>query len=87
MIFTVILEIQAEIPIGLIKLYYDRLWDNSGFSCVAGSTCCDNPDKPWFKKKLSQPANEDVELRWCGNELTTHEATATSKVELYVRVE
>ncbi len=69
------------------NLYTDRLWDNSGLSCITGSTCCDNPDKPWFKKKLSQPANEDVELRWCGNEPTTYEATATSKVELYVRVE
>ena len=69
------------------KLYGACLWDNSGFSCPAGSTCCDNPDQPWFKKKLSQPANEDVELRWCGNEPTTHEATATTRVELYVRVE
>ena len=43
-------------------LYTNRLWDNSGSSCVKGSTCCDNPDQPWFKKKLSQPANEDVEL-------------------------
>ena len=69
-------------------LYTDRLWDNSGPSCVSGSTCCDNPDQPWFKKKLTQPANEDVELRWCGNESpTAHEATATSHVELYIRVE
>ena len=46
-------------------LYPDRLWDNSGPSCVSGSTCCDNPDQPWFKKTLTQPANEDVEMRWC----------------------
>ena len=69
------------------NLYTDRLWDNYGPSCVTGSTCCDNPDQPWFKKKMTKPANEDVELRWCGNELVSHEATATSKVELYVRVE
>ena len=71
----------------LNNLYTDRLWDNSGPSCVTGSTCCDNPDQPWFKKRLTQPANEDVELRWCGNEPIFAEATATSKVELYVRVE
>ena len=46
-------------------LYPDRLWDNSGPSCVSGSTCCDNPNQPWFKKNLTQPANEDVEMRWC----------------------
>ena len=45
--------------------YPDRLWDNSGPSCVSGSTCCANPNQPWFKKKLTQPANEDVEMCWC----------------------
>ena len=68
-------------------IYPDRLWDNSGPSCVSNSTCCDNPDQPWFKKKLIQPANEDVEMRWCGNESPTSEATATTRVELYIRVD
>ena len=70
------------------RLYPDRLWDNSGPSCVSGSTCCDNPDQPWFKKKLTQSANEDVELRWCGNQSPIGgEATATTHVELYVRAD
>ena len=69
-------------------LYPDRLWDNSGPSCVSGSTCCDNPDQPWFKKKLTQPANEDVEMRWCADQSpVTDEATATTRVELYIRVD
>ena len=69
-------------------LYPDRLWDNSGPSCVANSTCCDNPDQPWFKKNLTQPANEDVEMRWCGNQSpVSNEATATTRVELYIRVD
>ena len=70
-------------------LYPDRLWDNSGPSCIYGdsSTCCDSPDQPWFKKKLTQPANEDVEMRWCSNESTSTEATATTHVELYIRVD
>ena len=85
MTFTVILEIQAENPILIISTLI--VCGTTPVSRVSGSTCCDNPDKPWFKKKLSQPANEDVELRWCGNEPTTHEATATTRVELYVRVE
>ena len=69
-------------------LYPNRLWDNSGPSCVSGPTCCDNPDQPWFKKKLTQPANEDVEMRWCGSESpVSNEATATTRVELYIRVD
>ena len=68
-------------------LYPDRLWDNSGPSCVSGSTCCDNPDQPWFKRKLTQPANEDVEMRWCGDNSLAFEATATTRVELYIRVD
>ena len=69
-------------------LYPDRLWDNSGPSCVSGSTCCDNPNQPWFKKKLTQPANEDVEMRWCADgSPVSHETTATTRVELYIRVD
>ena len=63
------------------------LWRTYGPSCVSGSTCCDNPDQPWFKKKLTQPANEDVEMRWCAGEQPTSEATATTRVELYIRVD
>ena len=69
------------------KLKTSPLWRTSGPSCVTGSTCCDNPDQPWFKKKLTQPANEDVEMRWCGSESLTGEATATTRVELYIRVD
>ena len=35
-----------------------------------------------------QPANEDVEMRWCANESpVSYEATATTRVELYIRVD
>ena len=68
-------------------LYPDRLWDNSGPSCVSGSTCCDNPDQPWFKKTLTQPANEDVEMRWCAYQSPVIEEATTTGVELYIRVD
>ena len=58
-----------------------------GPSCVSGSTCCDNPDQPWFKKKLAQSANEDMEMRWCGNAIPSTEVTATTRVELHIRVD
>ena len=69
------------------SLYPSPLWRTYGPSCVSGSTCCDNPDQPWFKKKLTQPANDNVEMRWCADESPTSEATPTTHVELYVRVD
>ena len=68
-------------------LYPSPLWRTYGPSCVSGSTCCDNPDQPWFKKKLTQPANDNVEMRWCASVLPTEEATATTRVELYIRLD
>ena len=67
-------------------LYSDQLWDSSGASCVSGSTCCDNPDQPWFKKKLKQTISNDVEMRWCMHDGAWSTATATRSVELYIRV-
>ena len=63
------------------------LWRTYGPSCVSGSTCCDNADQPWLKKKLTQPANEYVEMCWCANESPRDEATAITRVELYIRVD
>ena len=70
----------------VVKSQYP-LWRTYGPSCVPGSTCCDNPDQPWFKKKLTQPANDNVEMRWCADESPTGEATATTRVELYIRLD
>ena len=67
-------------------LYNDQLWDSSGASCVSGSTCCDNPDQPWFKKKLGKTISDDVEMRRCQHNNHWGEATATRSVELYIRV-
>ena len=69
------------------NVFTSPLWRTSGPACTYGSTCCDNLNQPWFKKKLTQPANDDVEMRWCGTESATNEATATTRVELYIRVD
>ena len=67
-------------------LYPDQLWDSSGASCVSGSTCCDNPNQPWFKKKLGKTISDDVEMRWCQHDDHWGTAIATRSVELYIRV-
>ena len=64
-------------------VYSDRLWDSSGVSCVSGSTCCDNPDQPWFRKKLATPSTDNIEFRWCADQ--SDEAIATRNVELYIK--
>ena len=68
-------------------VYPDRLWDSSGVSCVSGSTCCDNPDQPWFRKKLTTPSTDNIELRWCADQSRSDEAIATRNVELYIQTE
>ena len=68
-------------------VYPDRLWDSSGVSCVSGSTCCDNPDQPWFRKKLTTPSTDNIEVRWCGDQTRSDEAIATRNVELYIQTE
>ena len=68
-------------------VYPDRLWDSSGVSCVSGSTCCDNPDQPWFRKKLITPSTDNIEVRWCADQPRSDEATPTRQVELYIQTE
>ena len=68
-------------------IYSDRLWDSSGVSCVSGSTCCDNPDQPWFRKKLATPSTDNIEVRWCADQSRSDEAIATRNVELYIQTE
>ena len=67
------------------QLYNKTLWNSEGPMCSVSATCCENPDQPWFKKKLDAPVNDNIELRWCGNN-DLIEATATERVELYIRV-
>ena len=67
------------------QLYNKTLWNSEGTMCSVSATCCENPDQPWFRKKLDAPTNDNIELRWCANE-DLREATATERVELYIRV-
>ena len=52
----------------LQKVWYldDPLWDSQG--CRSWSTCCDRGG-PWFTTTLSQEVRDDIEVRWCNNNI------------------
>ena len=68
------------------QFHTKQLWTASGPSCFSGSTCCSNPDQPWFKVQLAEEDSNNIEFRWCANEGVNKEATPTEKIELFIRV-
>ena len=60
----------------------NTLWD--GEDCYLGSSCCDNPLAPWFRRTLQEMTTEDIEVRWCTGQGLTHDRVATELLELYV---
>ena len=44
----------------------DILWDGQQCNGIE-STCCTNPNMPWFHKTLNEETNDDIELRVCSN--------------------
>lgn len=61
----------------------DPLWDGAG--CLSGNSCCNQPDMPWFYRKLSQAENENIEIRMCQDEHYDNEGVTVEQIELYVR--
>ena len=39
------------------------LWDSE--DCYPGSSYCDNPLAPWFRRTLKEKTTEGIEVRWC----------------------
>ena len=59
----------------------DPLWD--GELCTnLESTCCTNPDMPWFTKSFNTTINEDIELRLC--HAGTYREILLEIIELFV---
>ena len=54
----------------------DPLWDGAG--CGQYSTCCDFNSPPWFRKEISPPISDDIELRLC---------TATDRADVDINFE
>ena len=61
----------------------DPLWDGEG--CVGVNKCCDRGG-PWFCKQLSQPTQDDIEIRVCTNNITEDEDIVLEQMELYTHV-
>ena len=62
----------------------DPLWD--GQNCNGPeSTCCTNPNMPFFVKILNETTTEDIELRVCSSGGTRNEEIPLYIIEVYVK--
>ena len=62
----------------------DKLWD--GEQCSHEGTCCTGTNTPpWFSVNLSNPTNDDIEVRIMGSESTDNEDTLIELLEIYVQ--
>ena len=69
---------------GYTLIRNDPLWD--GQQCPGiEAPCCSHPGMPWFNKTLNETTTEDIELRLCGDQHATAEATPLEVIELFVR--
>ena len=62
----------------------DPLWDGQNCSGPE-STCCTNPNMPWFLKTLNEITTDDIELRVCGDEGLLNEDIPLDIIEIYVK--
>ena len=62
----------------------DPLWD--GQNCNGPeSTCCTNPNMPWFLKTLNETTTDNIELRVCSTFGLPDEDTPLDIMEIYVK--
>ena len=65
--------------------YYDDdpLWDGAG--CGEYNTCCDLNSPPWFRKEISPPISDDIEVRLCSINPLGTEVINFETLEIYVQ--
>ena len=67
--------------LNLVSFYPNNaLWD--GQSSL--NTCYNDNNPPWFTKTLSTPTTDDIELRMCFSNLSTHANIGLQLMELYI---
>ncbi len=64
----------------------DPLWDGDGCT-VAGNTCCEFNNPPYFTKHLTNSTNSDLEVRACGRKTQRGHGgdTLIELIELYIK--
>ena len=62
----------------------DPLWDGEG--CVEGSNCCSTSGLPWFCRTLPCETTDDIEVRWCCDEVPRYDEIATELLEIYTMI-
>ena len=61
----------------------DPLWDGAG--CGEFNTCCDWNSPPWFRKEISPPTSDDIEMRLCTDQALHDEDINFEILEIYVQ--
>ena len=61
----------------------DPLWDGAG--CGPYNTCCDWNFPPCFRKEISPPTSDDIEMRLCSDEARGNEDINFETLEIYVQ--
>ena len=77
---------ESGVCCNVINILYvnDPLWD--GQNCNGPeSTCCTNPNMPWFLKTLNEITTDNIELRVCSDEELSNEDTPLDIIEIYVK--
>ena len=52
---------------------------------VEYNTCCDWNSPPWFRKEISPPTSDDIEMRLCASEDRGNEDINFETLEIYVQ--
>ena len=71
-------------PFSYILYADDPLWDGQNCNGLE-STCCTNPNMPWFLKTLNETTTDNIELRVCNNQGLPDEDTPLDIIEIYVK--
>ena len=58
----------------------DPVWDGEG--CIYGSSCCSEPNLPWFYYPITLTASEDIETRICHDETASDENVLVKELQL-----
>ena len=62
----------------------DPLWDGQNCNGLE-STCCTNPNMPWFLKTLNETTTDNIELRVCSYQGLPYEDVPLDIIELYIK--